>query len=153
MIGYLFGAAACNSIVTIAKFTVGRLRPHFFDVCNPNFETIDCGSPEHPIFVTNYVCQGNQNLFSTNSIQNEIELKNALDNAHVSFMSGHSCFMFQAAVFVILYLQARFVNIKAMRENGCVFLGKYDYSLNFSIKTKIKNTDFKKVQTCLMGPM
>ena len=62
MTGYLFGAAASYSFVTISKFTIGRLRPHFLDVCRPNFEEIDCGTDTHPFFVTNYQCQGNIQL-------------------------------------------------------------------------------------------
>lgn len=27
-----FGAASCQLLVDIAKYTIGRLRPHFFDV-------------------------------------------------------------------------------------------------------------------------
>ncbi len=64
LIGYLFGAAVSSSLVAIAKFTIGRLRPHFLDVCQPDFEAIDCGTPSHPIFVTDYVCKGNALFYS-----------------------------------------------------------------------------------------
>ena len=57
VIGYLFGAAASVSLVGIAKFTIGRLRPHFLDVCQPDFSQIDCGTADHPIFVTEYHCK------------------------------------------------------------------------------------------------
>lgn len=61
--GYIFGAAASHSLVTIAKFTVGRLRPHFFDVCRPKFEALDCGTDTHPKFITDYECKGNLDYF------------------------------------------------------------------------------------------
>ena len=38
IIGYMFGTCASYSFTIIAKFTIGRLRPHFLDVCNPNFQ-------------------------------------------------------------------------------------------------------------------
>ena len=38
VLGYLFGATASISLVTMAKFTVGRLRPHFLEVCQPDLE-------------------------------------------------------------------------------------------------------------------
>ena len=62
VLGYLFGATASISLVTMAKFTVGRLRPHFFDVCNLNYSMVDCGTDYHPNYVTNYDCQGNVNV-------------------------------------------------------------------------------------------
>ena len=58
IVGYMFGTCASYSFTIIAKFTIGRLRPHFLDVCNPNFQDIDCGTDAHPLFVTDYVCQG-----------------------------------------------------------------------------------------------
>lgn len=101
-LGFLFGAAASHSLVTIAKYTIGRLRPHFLDVCQPDYLAIDCGTQQHPIYVTNYTCLGNQDLFP-----NGTEMQEAIDDARVSFLSGHTSFMFQAAVFTIFYLQAR----------------------------------------------
>lgn len=118
VIGYLFGAAGSYSLVTVAKFTIGRLRPHFLDVCRPNFQEIDCGTDAHPIFVTDYVCQGNANLLHSSQ-----DLTKAINEAHVSFMSGHSCFAFQAATFLVLYLQARIATWYS-HKLGSSLLGK-----------------------------
>ncbi len=63
LLGFIFGAVASHSLVTIAKFGIGRLRPHFMDVCRPDFSKIDCGTPMHPSFVTNYTCLGNVDFF------------------------------------------------------------------------------------------
>lgn len=38
-------------------------------------------------------------------------MDHAIHEAHVSFVSGHSSFMFQAATFLALYLQARVSNV------------------------------------------
>lgn len=39
-----FGAAATTLTTDIAKYTIGRLRPHFFDVCKPS---TNCSLPEN----------------------------------------------------------------------------------------------------------
>ena len=65
VIGYLFGAAASVSLVGIAKFTIGRLRPHFLDVCKPDFDQIECGTFQRPNYITEYTCLGNEVLFPT----------------------------------------------------------------------------------------
>jgi len=50
-----------------------------------------------------YKCLGNPDLFDGDV--NEMTLR--IKEARVSFVSGHSSFAFQAAIFLILYLQAR----------------------------------------------
>lgn len=39
-----FGAASSQLTTDIAKYTIGRLRPHFISVCVPN---INCSLPEN----------------------------------------------------------------------------------------------------------
>jgi phosphatidate phosphatase len=64
IIGFLYGTATCQSLTDITKYTIGRLRPQFFDVCRPFYDLQDCGiSPWHSDYVTNYTCQGNIDLF------------------------------------------------------------------------------------------
>lgn len=112
VIGYLFGAAASVSLVGIAKFTIGRLRPHFLDVCKPDFGQIECGTFARPNYITEYTCLGNEVLFP-----NKDERGFALNRARDSFYSGHTSMAFQAATFVVLYLHARFVlNLKKPRN-------------------------------------
>lgn len=57
IIGYLFGAAAGHLIVDVCKYTVGRLRPHFFALCQPHYEDLTSNLSSFPIYVTNYTCQ------------------------------------------------------------------------------------------------
>ncbi|MEQ2180606.1 hypothetical protein GOODEAATRI_002929, partial [Goodea atripinnis] len=47
---FLFGCAISQSFTDIAKVSVGRMRPHFLDVCRPDFSTINCSLG----YVTNY---------------------------------------------------------------------------------------------------
>ena len=57
----------------VGKYSVGRLRPHFFDVCKPKYE-----KPVEDIFpnyITNYTCEGNPNIFPV-SLQNPTILPN-----------------------------------------------------------------------------
>lgn len=58
-VGYLFGLAVTQCLTDIIKYSVGRLRPHFLTVCNPDFSLIHCGTETHPIYVTEYSCRGN----------------------------------------------------------------------------------------------
>ena len=51
---FLFGCAATQFLTEIGKYSVGRLRPHFFDVCKPNITT--CTSALG--YITEVVCQG-----------------------------------------------------------------------------------------------
>lgn len=52
---FLFGAAASQSLTDIAKYSIGRLRPHFLDVCDPDWSKINCSAG----YIENYICQGN----------------------------------------------------------------------------------------------
>ena len=51
---FVFGCAISQSFTDIAKVSVGRLRPHFLDVCQPDFSTINCSAG----YITEYRCQG-----------------------------------------------------------------------------------------------
>lgn len=102
IVGYLFGTACSQTLTDVCKYSIGRLRPHFFDVCRPDWSSIDCGTEIHPNFITNYTCLGNLELFPEYD-----ESQHRIKDSHLSFCSGHASFSFQAMVFVILYLQAR----------------------------------------------
>ncbi|KAG8456614.1 hypothetical protein GDO86_002406 [Hymenochirus boettgeri] len=85
---FIFGAATSQSLTDIAKYTIGRLRPHFLDVCKPNWSKINCSLG----YIENFVCEGNA------AQSNE---------ARLSFYSGHSSFSMYCMVFLALYLQSR----------------------------------------------
>lgn len=57
MIGVFCFGAACSHLTTdISKYVIGRLRPHFMDVCKPD---IDCNLPENQHrYIENFDCLG-----------------------------------------------------------------------------------------------
>ncbi|WKX95144.1 hypothetical protein Q1695_011977 [Nippostrongylus brasiliensis] len=91
-IGYFFLGVCFNQLmVDVGKYTIGRQRPHFMDVCRPNIGYKTCNNPDE--YITNFTCTGpNPKL---------------IHEAQLSFYSGHSAFSFYAAWFTSLYLQAR----------------------------------------------
>ncbi|CAL8405670.1 unnamed protein product [Arctogadus glacialis] len=86
---FLFGAAMSQSLTDIAKYSIGRLRPHFLDVCKPDWTQINCTVGG---YIENFSCQGDTRL------SNE---------GRLSFYSGHSSFSMYCMLFLALYLQAR----------------------------------------------
>ncbi|KAM5194780.1 phospholipid phosphatase 1 isoform 2-T2 [Mantella aurantiaca] len=85
---FIFGAAVSQSLTDIAKYTIGRLRPHFLDVCKPNWNKINCSAG----YIVNFVCEGD-------SVKSS--------EARLSFYSGHSSFSMYCMLFLALYLQSR----------------------------------------------
>ena len=84
----MFGAAVVQLITDIAKYSVGRLRPHFLDVCKPDYSKFNCTDG----YITADVCTGDAYL---------------IKHARVSFPSGHASFSMYAMIFLVLYYQAR----------------------------------------------
>uniref|UniRef100_A0A3Q0RXG5 Phospholipid phosphatase 3 n=1 Tax=Amphilophus citrinellus TaxID=61819 RepID=A0A3Q0RXG5_AMPCI len=84
---FIFGCAISQSFTDIAKVSVGRLRPHFLDVCKPDFSTINCSLG----YITDYHCQGPESK---------------VQEARRSFFSGHASF----SMYTMLYLVVFFVS-------------------------------------------
>ncbi|XP_015704199.1 phospholipid phosphatase 1 isoform X1 [Coturnix japonica] len=85
---FIFGAAASQSLTDIAKYSIGRLRPHFIAVCQPDWTRINCSLG----YIENFPCQGD---------------KARINEGRLSFYSGHSSFSMYCMLFLALYLQAR----------------------------------------------
>ncbi|CAE1258197.1 PLPP1_2_3 [Acanthosepion pharaonis] len=83
---FVFGAVVTKLLTDVAKYTVGRLRPHFLDVCKPDVSTYNCSQG----YITKFTCTG------TN--------KELIEDARLSFLSGHSSF----AMYSMLYLASSF---------------------------------------------
>lgn len=93
---YLFGLALCLVSTHITKYTVGRLRPHFFAVCQPQLpDGSTCkDSFNYGRYIEEYECMG-QNHTTTTMAQ-----------LGQSFPSGHASIFFYAMVYLAIYLQA-----------------------------------------------
>lgn len=103
---YSLGAMCTLLITEIGKRSIGRLRPHFIDVCKPNWDNITCFTQIDGVSVANYIymsddiCTGDPHL---------------IREARVSFPSGHSSFTVFSMVFVIIYIEARFNPVSRLR--------------------------------------
>nr|XP_039323157.1 phospholipid phosphatase 2 isoform X1 [Saimiri boliviensis boliviensis] len=78
---FLFGAAVSQSLTDLAKYTIGRLRPNFLAVCDPEWSRVNCS-----VYVQlESVCRGK-----------------AADvtEARLSFYSGHASFGMYCMVFL-----------------------------------------------------
>lgn len=96
---FLFGAACSQMTTDIAKYTIGRLRPHFFDVCKPAFlngTAIDCNNPLNlHQYIVDFKCA------------NPAASARKLKEVRLSFMSGHSSFSMYTMLFAALFLHVR----------------------------------------------
>ncbi|XP_068620422.1 putative phosphatidate phosphatase [Battus philenor] len=88
---YTFGAACQQLTVNAAKYVIGRLRPHFFDVCRPVPDPL---SPLNALgYIQVYSCSG------TNAAH--------IKDMRLSFPSAHSSYAMYTAIFFIMYLQVK----------------------------------------------
>ncbi|KAG7258020.1 hypothetical protein CRUP_024637 [Coryphaenoides rupestris] len=86
---FVFGCAISQSFTDIAKVSVGRLRPHFLDVCRPDLSAVNCSLG----YITEYQCQGPEGR---------------VQEARKSFFSGHASFSMYTMLYLVFYLQSRF---------------------------------------------
>uniref|UniRef100_A0A8C9G7Z3 Phospholipid phosphatase 1 n=1 Tax=Pavo cristatus TaxID=9049 RepID=A0A8C9G7Z3_PAVCR len=86
---FIFGAAASQSLTDIAKYSIGRLRPHFLAVCQPDWTRINCSLG----YIENFPCQGD---------------KAKINEGRLSFYSGHSSF----SMYCMLFLANNLCNTK-----------------------------------------
>jgi len=84
---FIFGVETSQLITDTAKYSIGRLRPHFIDVCNPN---ISCGINTYQ-YITNYRCMNT-------------DVKKIKDS-RLSFMSGHASFSAFCMTYAVFYIQ------------------------------------------------
>ncbi|KAJ8044181.1 Phospholipid phosphatase 1 [Holothuria leucospilota] len=92
----LFGLVVTFLLTNCSKYLIGRLRPHFISVCEPDWSRINCTDEEgYPIYVEQAFCTGENRKLQT--------------DARLSFPSGHSSCAFYLFVYWAVYLQQRFV--------------------------------------------
>jgi len=92
-----FGAAACQLAVDIAKYSIGRLRPHFFDVCGPVMpnNTTCADAINQRRYIVDFSCSKNE------------ENPQRIKEMRLSFPSGHSSFSAYTMIYCAIYLHAR----------------------------------------------
>ncbi|XP_063795363.1 phospholipid phosphatase 3 isoform X1 [Pseudophryne corroboree] len=87
---FLFGCAISQSFTDIAKVSIGRLRPHFLDICDPDFTRLNCTVGN---YIEEYTCRGPPSKVT---------------EARKSFFSGHASFSMYTMLYLVFYLQSRF---------------------------------------------
>lgn len=94
---WLFGGICSELLTDIFKFSAGRLRPHFIDVCKPIIR--DNQGAE---FTLDNYCQQNANLYRylTNYYCSGDPSK--LRDIRMSFLSGHSSYSAYSAAFAVV---------------------------------------------------
>ncbi|KAG9353666.1 hypothetical protein JZ751_011788 [Albula glossodonta] len=94
---FLFGAAMSQSLTDIAKYSIGRLRPHFLDVCKPVMLDQLCKTGG---YVENFTCAGDKTM---------------VNEGRLSFYSGHSSFSMYCMLFLA---REKCVLLKAVGSGG-----------------------------------
>lgn len=92
-----FGAACSQLLTDVGKYTIGRLRPHFFDICQPMMPdgTTCRDQVNHNRYIVDFTCT------SANSTPR------MLKEMRLSFPSGHSSFSMYTLIYCAIYLQSR----------------------------------------------
>uniref|UniRef100_A0A3P8WMM6 Phospholipid phosphatase 3 n=1 Tax=Cynoglossus semilaevis TaxID=244447 RepID=A0A3P8WMM6_CYNSE len=93
---FIFGCAISQSFTDIAKVSVGRMRPHFLDVCKPDFSTINCSLG----YITDYQCQGPESK---------------VQEARKSFFSGHASFSMYTMLYLVVFYVSDLFKAKGRR--------------------------------------
>lgn len=115
---FMFGSMVNQLLTDTSKFTIGRLRPHFISVCQPDLEFSEsvCGTVEDPRYITHFNCTGSDS--------------SALHDMRLSFVSGHASLSSYSMWFCILYLHQRMVSrnfrlVKPLIQVGCALFAVF----------------------------
>ncbi|CAF3684099.1 unnamed protein product [Rotaria sp. Silwood1] len=101
---FLFGLgiAICFFITEVG--TIGRLRPYYITICNPVWAYIQCTktlqTASGPLVISQYI---------TNHYCNSTAPTKDLQEARLSFPSGHASYSTYAFIFLFVYFEARLV--------------------------------------------
>eukprot|EP00092_Neocalanus_flemingeri_P026618 GFUD01028849.1.p1 GENE.GFUD01028849.1~~GFUD01028849.1.p1 ORF type:complete len:297 (-),score=80.02 GFUD01028849.1:293-1183(-) len=118
---FVFGSMVNQLLTDTTKYTIGRLRPHFIEICSPNLTLTEavCGTIDQPVYITEYECLG-----QADSSLTQAELVERLHDVRLSFVSGHASLSAYSMWFSIVYLQRRmgtrnFRLVKPLIQVGC----------------------------------
>lgn len=106
----LLGFAITMGFVQSLKYSVGALRPHFLDVCKPDFSAFNCSQG----YISQYTCT--ETKFSDSILR----------RSRTSFPSGHAAFSMYIAVYLSLFFEVRCAfwfsrSLKPLMQ-ACLFL-------------------------------
>ena len=111
----LLGFCICMLVTDVSKFSVGRLRPYFMTICNPDVDNICYDMTDF-----NYNQQDNETYYYPDIhhqryVQDEDTCsddtdKSMLKEARLSFVSGHSSSSFYTAVYIVILTRAHAAN-------------------------------------------
>lgn len=96
---FFLGEFTTVLITETSKRWVGRLRPHFMEVCKPRLDSITCFNKTLDGQIYNSIYTGGD--FCTGDPK-------AVEEARLSFPSGHASFTTYCVIYLIIYLEARF---------------------------------------------
>jgi len=116
-LGYFtLGALTCLLFTEMAKYTVGRLRPHYLTICNPDLSEENCKDENG--YNKYWIIDEEKDCRTTSENGTVLYTPKQLHEARLSFLSGHSSFSFYCATFLIVYLQARLSNFPVQNPAG-----------------------------------
>ncbi|XP_017147928.1 putative phosphatidate phosphatase isoform X1 [Drosophila miranda] len=94
---FIFGLGVEQLTANIAKYAIGRLRPHFFTLCQPVLW--DGSNCSHPMNAGRYIEEFTCGAADMNAKR--------IKDMSLSFPSGHASFAFYAMLYTAIYLQRR----------------------------------------------
>ena len=107
---FLLGFSLCLLVTDVSKFSLGRLRPYFMAVCNPNLDFV---CYDHQIEESEYDENGTYFYPEIHHQRyvDEVDTcttldRNVLKEARLSFVSGHASTSFYAAVFLTIFMNS-----------------------------------------------
>ncbi|ELT92775.1 hypothetical protein CAPTEDRAFT_228043 [Capitella teleta] len=123
---YFFGFLLQQTITNIGKFTIGRLRPHYLDICQPNYSRFSCVDANNlAVYVTETdLCTGEDTY--------------RIEQARLSFPSGHSSMSTYAALYTIFYLQYRLTH-RDMRLVRCLLQSVLAYMAIYTCLSRVSD--------------
>ena len=88
-------------LTSTGKLVIGRLRPHFISVCQPDisFDNLSCGTVDNPTYITSFNCLGQD--------------EEKIHDSRLSFPSGHSSAALYSMLFTAMYLQKRLPSLSS----------------------------------------
>uniref|UniRef100_A0A1A9WD98 Phosphatidic acid phosphatase type 2/haloperoxidase domain-containing protein n=1 Tax=Glossina brevipalpis TaxID=37001 RepID=A0A1A9WD98_9MUSC len=99
LVYFSFGLLLTIDATEIGKYTIGRIRPHFIAICQPQLrDGSSCSNATNQHrYIENYYCA--RTGYSADDVR----------QARLSFPSGHASLAFYALLYMVIYLQNRVV--------------------------------------------